>query len=342
VQAEPGQRRHRHCPTAPASSAHSPARGKTRGGPVQPHSAGSVRGVPARAGGAELRAQGKALPCPRSPVQGGSCPRCRQRQLRWDGQAASKQAAGAEAWPLLLLKGMGGGGLALRRWRAAGTQRAKPAPRAEVWRVPGVSGAGGRRATGWAQCWGAEHVSAQGRATLPRPAQPEQRQRRDPTRCPPWGTRVTPSSNSPPRAGDTTASAGPVSARAPTAIRHPSAGHRMDAGPREMVQDGRCRAGDGASRAVPGSPAWDQGMVPEVGSPGLLRCGRGTGAESGAPRPHLPQPCGAGQGGGRGRRAHQRALWSLMKAVLSPWASYSSPSDSEGPSSCQMSEGSPL
>lgn len=152
-----------------------------------------------------------------------------------------------------------------------------------------------------------------------------------------------PSSSCPPRAGDMAASAGPVSARGPAAIKYPRVGYRMDAGPREMVQDwDGAELGTVLAGPCPAAQARAKGQCQRVGSPGLLRCRRGMGAESGAPRPHLPRPHSAGQGGGRGGRAHQRALWSLMKAVLSLWASYSSPSDSEGPSSCQMSEGSPL
>lgn len=147
-----------------------------------------------------------------------------------------------------------------------------------------------------------------------------------------------PQQQPPSRAGDTAVSAGPVSG--PAATTHPSTGSGWTRGRDRWSQTktvpswGRCRQGC-AHLPRPG-----QGTVPVGESPGLLWCG--TGAESGTPRPHLPWPHGAGQGGGRGGRAHQRALWSLMKAVLSLWASLSSPSDSEGPSSCQMSEGSPL
>lgn len=79
-------------------------------------------GVPAHA--AALSHGHKALPCPMLPGAGGSCPCCRQPQ--GDGQAAGKQAAAAEAWPLLLLKGTGGGRQALGGWWGAGMQWAEP------------------------------------------------------------------------------------------------------------------------------------------------------------------------------------------------------------------------
>lgn len=151
VQAEPGQRRHQQCPTAPASSAHSPAQGQNMRGPGAARRAGSVRGGPCPFCGLSLGHKGRRCPAPCSPVQGGSWPHCRQPQPWWDGQAAGKQAAEAEAWPLLLLKGMGVGRQALRRWRGASTQRAEPGMQAEAQQVLRAAGAGGCRAMGWDQ-----------------------------------------------------------------------------------------------------------------------------------------------------------------------------------------------
>lgn len=125
-----------------------------------------------------------------------------------------------------------------------------------------------------------------------------------------------------PSMGDTAAHAGPGSVRGPTATKHPSMGHRMDTGPGEMVQDwdsavlgmvpaGPCLA---AQTGAEGRCQW-------VGAPGCCSAGRGQGQSPGPLSLTCLSPAVLGKGGGRGRRAHQRALWSLMKAVLSLWAS---------------------
>lgn len=136
-------------PNCPGQQRTQPCRGaKQEGARGSPAEQGLCEGVPAHTGGLSLRHKARRGPAPCSLVQGGSCPHCRQPQPRWEGQAAGKQAAEAEAWPLLLLKGTGEGGQALRRWWGAGTQRAEPGTRAEARQVPRAAGAGGCRAVG--------------------------------------------------------------------------------------------------------------------------------------------------------------------------------------------------
>lgn len=159
------QRRHgagraRRCQTALASTRTALPRGK-------PGAEQGLRGGPCPRCSAEPRAQGTALP---------HAPWCRGllsalQAAAGGGQAVGKQAAAAEAWPLLLLKGTGGGRQALGGWRGAGRQWAEPGTQM------GAEGAGG---TG---CCGAE-------PSLASPAGAVTTQGL--TRCPRRGTCVTP------------------------------------------------------------------------------------------------------------------------------------------------------
>lgn len=304
---EPGR-----APKCPSQQRTALPAGKARDG-GQPCGAGSVREVPGTR-------EGAALP---------HAPQCREapdraRHGQSQGQAGSGQAE-AKAWPLLLLKGTGGGD------RPSGGGRG-PRHSSQAREASGSPASTERARAGGCHAVG----------TLPQTGQPEQRPPATPRSAHPGGTCVTHSSSSsrPPGAGGHGCQR---RVRGLVTVERPGAECGMGARPREMVQDW-----DGAELGMvlaglcPAAQAGAKGRCQRMGSPGLLRCRRGTGTESGAPRPCLPRPRSAGQGEGRGGRAHQRALWSLMKAVLSLWPSYSSPSDSEGPSSCQMSEGSPL
>lgn len=228
-----GTGRHRRCPSEPAGSTQGPARGQNGGAGADPRAGG-----PSPRWGPSLGHTGRRCPA-RAFWHRGLHPRCRRPWLWWAGQAAGKRAAEAEAWPLLLLTGTGGGGQALGRRQGAREQQGT-----------GVAG----RAPGCAQGGSAEGATAQ--AWL-RPRGQSCPCATGPAAAITGGARALPPA----------AAACPGQGRwlpaqsqqAPGSRCHPTQGPGVRGGHgavRDGARRGRRQAEDGAGRAVPGRPGW--------------------------------------------------------------------------------------
>lgn len=200
AQAEPG---HRQAPALPDRA------GRQHTGPCPGAKWGGL-GLPPRAGGPSPRwvpslgHKGRRCPAP-AFWHRGLHPRCRRPWLWWDGQAAGKRAAEAEAWPLLLLTGTGGGRQALGRWRGAREQQGTGV----AGRAPGCA-QGGRAEGAMPQAWLSPQGQSRPCATGPTAATTGG----SPGTAPPH-TRTVPSSSRLPGTRNVAASTGPASARVP-------------------------------------------------------------------------------------------------------------------------------
>lgn len=231
AQAEPG---HGQAPALPEQA------GRQHTGPCPGQNGGA--GADPRAGGPSPR-WGPSLGhtgrrCPAHAFwHRGLHPRCRRPWLWWDGQAARKRAAEAEAWPLLLLTGMGGGGQALGRQRGAREQQGTGV----AGRAPGCA-LGGSAEGATAQAWLSPRGQSCPRATSPAAAITGGARALPPAAaaCPGQGRWLPAQSQ-----------------RAPGSRCHPSQGPGVRGGHRAVrdgARRGRRQAEDGASRAMPGCP----------------------------------------------------------------------------------------